>query len=75
MHFSFSDLKLAQLTLDQDHDTPLGHKQSLCKVHVGTSNVSKKRYKPDTNYALFFPMTLNFPNDLGQDHDTLSGHK
>lgn len=43
MHFSFSDLKLAQMTLNQDHDTPLGHKQSLCKEHVGTSNVSKKK--------------------------------
>lgn len=37
IQFLSVDLKLAQMTLGRNHDTPLGHRQSLCEV--GTSNV------------------------------------
>lgn len=36
--FSFNDLKLTKMTLDQHHDTISGHKQYLCAIR--TINVS-----------------------------------
>lgn len=57
MKFYLNDLELAQITLRQNNDTSLGHKQSLCAVRA--SNVPPlKRHGPDTNYALFLPVTL-----------------
>lgn len=46
--FPSGDLELAQMTFDQNHDTPSDHKQSLCEV--GMSNVSSyERYELDLN--------------------------
>ena len=63
------------MTLGQGHDTPLGHKQSLCEVR--TSNVSPlKRYGPDTNFAIFSVSDLDLARmTLVQGHDTPLGHK
>lgn len=30
--FSFRDPDIVQMTLGKGHDTPLGHKESLCEV-------------------------------------------
>lgn len=55
--FFYNDFELAQMTLGQVHDTPKDQKQSLCEE--GTFNVSpKERYRADTNYKLFLPMTF-----------------
>ena len=75
LHFSASDLGLAQMTLGQGHDKPLAYKQSLCELR--TSNVSpEERYGPDKNFALFSAIDLDLVQmTLGQGHDTPLGHK
>lgn len=62
LSFPASDLDLAQLTLVQGHKTLSWHMQCLCKER--TSNASPlKRLSPDTQFALFLPLTL--PKGLG----------
>lgn len=62
------------MTLGHSHDTPLGHKQSLCEVRTNVSPY--KRYRADTNYKLFLPNDLYLAQiTFGQNDDTPSGHK
>lgn len=51
---SYNKIKLAQLTLGKIFDTPLGHKQFLCKVD--TSDVFHKSIEQT--------QIMNFFNDL-----------
>lgn len=57
-HFLINDLELAQLTLGQVHAHFQVISIFLCKV--GGSNFILRKYKPDTDYELFF-----LSNDLG----------
>lgn len=51
------------MTLSQSHDTPLGHKQYLCKVRTSHVSLKKKIWtSPDTYLSLFMPMNMNFPD-------------
>lgn len=55
---NFFFLKLAQMTLSKNHDTPSDYKQYLCEVEI--SIVSQyERYKSDTYNTLFFSVTLS----------------
>ena len=47
------------MNLGQDHDTPLGHGQSLCEMRT-YQVYPEERYGTDTNYEIFLPVTLNF---------------
>ena len=54
MHF---DLNLGDMTLAQDHDTPLGHEQQLCEI-LSRSNMAMRSYGPDTDFLDVCTVTL-----------------
>ena len=43
------DLDLGDMTLGQDHDTPLGHGQQLCDI-LSRSNLVMRHYGPITDF-------------------------
>lgn len=54
-HFPSSDIEFAQMTLGQNHDKPLGHKQSLCEVrtgHVWTERQTDRQTRGRTSVRL-----------------------
>ena len=63
------------MTLGQDHDTPVGHGQQLCKI-LSRSNYAVRSYGPDIDFGYVCTMTLGQGHDtmtLGQGHDTPLG--
>ena len=51
------DLDLGDMTLDQGHDTPLGHVQLLCAV-LSRPNMAVRSYVPDTDLGYVCIVTL-----------------
>ena len=43
------DLELGDMTLGQDHDTPLGHRQRLCEI-LSSSNMAVRSYDLDPDF-------------------------
>lgn len=73
--FTTRYLDLAQMTLGQCHEIPLGHKQSLSEVW--TFIVSPyERYKLDRNFAIFSVSDIDFVQmTLVYGLNTFSGQK
>ena len=45
------------MTLDQGHDTPLGHEQQLFEI-LSRSNMAVRSYGPDVDFGFVSTMTL-----------------
>ena len=45
------------MTLNQGHDTPLGHGQQLCEI-LSRSNLAVRSYGPDTDFEYVCTVTL-----------------
>ena len=68
------DLDLGNMTLGQDHDTPLGHGQQLCEI-LFRSNLAVRSYGPDMDFRYVCTVTLALEiSPLDQDHDSPLGH-
>ena len=51
------DLDLGDMTLGQDHDTPLGHGQQMCEI-LSRSNMTVRSYHLDTDFEYVRTVTL-----------------
>ena len=50
-------VRLGDMTLGQDHDTPLGHGQQLCEI-LSRSNTAMRSYGPGTDFRYVCTVTL-----------------
>ena len=51
------DLDLGDMTLDQGHDTPLGHGQQVCEI-LSRSNLAVRSYGPERDFQYMCTVTL-----------------
>ena len=54
---SWHTLDIGDMTVCQDHDTPLGHEQQLCEI-LSRSKSAVRSYGPDTDFWYMCIVTL-----------------
>ena len=60
----YCDLDFGDMTLGQVHDTLLGHGQYLCEI-LSRSNLTVRRYGPDTDFGYVCTVTLTLEMTFG----------